>query len=230
MGNNMKNDSNVSASRYASLALAIVSLGVGFLCFFLFAGKCTSKFTEILTYVAGAILCLLAVMCAVYFAMDSKQKANFFLLDRNSGRNISISELDFDMVNSKMDFYMTLVANDPFELWQGDAMLVKFRDNDRSEAVRAYLPVVIYKMLYDLSCDEDVNVWDAFLAADKEVLTFVCKILERLGDAEISKVLLRLYSPRKDYSENIRACICANTEFFKARMLGYVRRNIEKFY
>ena len=182
-----------------------------------------------MTYIAGVILILIALMCVVYFLMDTDQKPNFFLFDRKSGKNISVSALDFNMVNSKMDFYMTLVAKDAFELWQGDAMLVKFRDNDRSEAVRDYLPVVIYKMLYDLSCDEDINVWDAFFAADREVLTFICNTLKASGDGEISKVLLRIYDPHKDYSENIRACICSNTEFFKARMLGYVRRNIDKF-
>lgn len=230
MGNNK--NSNAGASKYLSLILALVAAAAGALCFAFFANRCTSNFTEVLTYVAGAILCLLAIMCVCYFVLsfEKNQKPNFFLFDKSRGKNIQLSELDFEMVDEKMTFYMGLVASDAFELWQGDAMLTKFRDNNTSETVKAYLPIVIYKMLYDLSSDEDVNVWDAFLAADREVLAYVCRTLERLGDGEISKVLGRLYDTRKDYSENIRACICANTEFFKARMLGYVRRNIARFY
>ena len=230
MGNNKNNNAN--ASKYLSLVLAFIAAAMGVLCFVWFAEKCTAKFTQILTYIAGVILCALALMCVVYFALsfEKKQKPNFFLFDKSRGKNIPVSELDFSMVDEKMSLYMRLVANDVFELWQGESLLVKFRDNTTSETVRAYLPIVIYKMLYDLSCDDDVNVWDAFLAADREVLSYVCHILERLGDGEISKVLNRLYDTRKDYSENIRACICANTEFFKARMLGYVRRNIARFY
>ena len=230
MGKVKNTNSKGSSARIVSLVLAIISLALGILCFILFADKCTVLFTRILAYVAGALLFALAVMCVCYFAIDGDQKPNFFLFDKTTGRNVSLSELDFNMVNDKMTFYMKLVASDPFELWQSDAMLIKFKNNMDAPAVRAYLPIVIYKMLYDLSENKDVNLWDAFLASNKDVLTFVCHTLDRLVDGELSKVLMRLYDKSRDYSDNIKACLSANSSFFKARMLGYVKRNIDKFY
>ena len=155
MGNNKNN--NESASRYLSLVLALISATMAALCFVLFAQKCSAEFTVVLTYVAGVILCLLALMCVCYFllSLEKNQKPNFFLFDKAKGRNIHISELGFDMVNDKMTFYMGLVASDPFELWQGDVMLTKFRDNDTSETVKAYLPIVVTPSGMEISVTEE---------------------------------------------------------------------------
>ena len=113
------------------LAVAAVFLIGGILILALLTGQATSDVTLALTVMIGILCILLAgvILFVVYTTFDNDP--NFFLYDSKLKKNISLEELTFERVNSRMGYYMSLISSSQvpspmgFSGWDSRSQLLK---------------------------------------------------------------------------------------------------------
>lgn len=175
----------------------------------------------------GIVLILLG--CALVFlaaVVGESENANFFLYDNKRNVNIPIEELDFARVNKKMTFVMTKLASNASEVWTQN---VFEEDNEVFNGETTYVPLVAYKILYDLSDRSNESVWNLYLSADASIIDAIVSALELNGDVDLGKAFKFLYENSAGSYERTEKFLADNKKYIQNKMVKYVKANIEKF-
>ena len=212
-----------------SLILAVVGVlsMIGALLILFFAvPKANATYKRVLEVILSCLMILFAALVAYYLFVIRDVEPNFFLFDREKKRNIPVENLNFTIINERMMFLLTLVSESTQQLWTEDVL-----ERDRNLGYRrVYRPLLAYKMLYDLADKNTAEGWKLLCDASPETVNSLCSALEQGGEQEMVKAFRFIMEHYRENPEKIKDFICGNIRYIRARMLGYVKRNIELFY
>ena len=93
----------------------------------------------------------------------------------------------------------------------------------------ACIPLVAYKILYDLIDRADENVWRLYLAADKKIINSISYALERNSDSELGKAFVFLHESANGSYERTEKFLLDNKKYIRNKMVKCVKANIDKF-
>lgn len=197
----------------------------GILIFVLGAGD-SEGFIRVMFVLFGIVIELLAISVAfMAIILDPAQKANFFLYDSKLKSNITVDELNFDIVNNKMTFVMTKLTSSATKVWSENV----FEADNEIFDDDTYVPLVAYKIIYDL-CDRPSETgWKLYLAADANIIDSIVAGLEMNEDAELAKAFKFLHSNASGDHERTAKFLGDNKKYIQTKMVKYVKANIEKF-
>jgi hypothetical protein len=223
----MKLDAKKLVTVLSVVAFALILGGIAMFAFVV--PNASSSF-----YGAGQVVvatCMVAMggglLFFVYLSRD--RESNFFLYDRKLGRNVSVDELTFDRINSRMSYFMSaIVALPQADLWQTNI----FAKEEHFGADGVYKPLAAYKMLYDLAEVDTPEGWRLFLGANPDLLDALTEAIHRNGDEDMARKLRAAYDNAASIDDYdwVRDFITGNAKHLRNRMTFYVRKNLEWFY
>jgi len=191
-------------------------------------GAQSDGFLKVMFIIFGIVLELLA--CSVAFlaiVTGGAESANFFLYDNKKSANISLDELDFAKVDRKMTFVMTNLTENASEVWSKRVIFAENSDVLREN--EALVPLVAYKMLYDLAERANESVWESYLSADALVVEDVAAALDLNGDNELGNAFKFLFENAAGSYDRTAKFLADNKKYIQSKMLKYIKNNIEKF-
>ena len=168
--------------------------------------------------------CVLLMLAAV---LGDAEKANFFLYDAKTKSNISVDELDFNLINRKMTFVMIQLASSAAAAWKENVFSEEkdiFADGDD-----AFVPLVAYKMLYDLCERANDEVWQSYVDADASAVEAVAAAVELNGDYDLGKAFRFLHDNADGDYERTEKFLTDNKKYIQNKMVKYVKTNIDRF-
>lgn len=210
----------------AGAALVIAAIAMVFVAFFA-AG---SQFYKVMFAIIAAVAFLLGCACLISAYLHRSTEHHFFRYEDEIGRNISLSELDFDRVNRRLGTFLRSLLGDELypTLWQ-----MSIFSEDASLGEDGVLsPLVAYKMLYDLSRYDRDEYWELFVDADEQVIEDIANELESVSEGRMAQTLLRIYEQSAESGdiEDIRDFLTGNRKYLRRRMVEYARAHDEEFY
>ena len=213
--------------RLILLVLCGVLVLAGILVLIFGAGGANELFLTIMFVAFGIVLILLGCALVVLaLVVGEHENANFFLFDSKKNVNIPLEDLDFARVNKKMTFVMTQLASNASEVWTGNVFA---EDNEVYGGENTFVPLVAYKMLYDLIDRGNEEVWNLYLAADPELIDSIASALELNEDNELGKAFKFLHENAAGNYERTEKFLADNKKYIQNKMVKYVKTNIEKF-
>lgn len=211
----------------AMLAVAVLSL-IAAIVVLVGAAHADATYKKVLLRVAAVLFFALVGLSLYYVYLARENDPNFFLYDKELRKNISLDQLTFDMVNERMDFYLSLISDSDEELWQG-AVLAKSDGAFGREEV--YRPLVAYKMLYDLTEHNDDICWNRLEFAEVTTIRLLTRALKQAGDNDMAQAIVELYKGENiEEGENLRDFLSGNRKYLRARMVRYVKQKLDCFY
>ena len=194
---------------------------------FIFGAGPNTGFLKVAFIIFGIVLILLG--CALAFlaaVVGESENANFFLYDSKRNINIPVEELDFARVNKKMTFVMTKLASSASEVWTSN---VFEEDNEVYGGETTFVPLVAYKILYDLSDRANESIWNLYLEADPSIIESIASALELNEDNDLGKAFKFLHENAAGSYERTEKFLADNRKYIQNKMVKYVKANIEKF-
>ena len=183
---------------------------------------------KVLFIILGVTVILLGASLALFsFALGSAEKANFFLYDSKIKANISVDEIDFDLINKKMTFVMSKLSSSASKVWTENVFEIDsevFADGDDR-----FVPLVAYKIIYDLSQRANEGVWNLYLMADSSIIDAIGAALELNGDEELANAFRFLHENAAGNFERTEKFLADNKKYIQAKMVKYVKANIDRF-
>ena len=183
---------------------------------------------KVLFVILGVTIILLGASLALFsFALGSAEQANFFLYDSKIKANISVDEVDFELINKKMTFVMSKLSSSASKVWtenvfESDSEV--FADGDDR-----FVPLVAYKIIYDLSQRANEGVWNLYLMADSSIIDAIGAALELNGDEELANAFRFLHENAAGNFERTEKFLSDNKKYIQAKMVKYVKANIDRF-
>ncbi len=209
------------------LVLCGISIIAGILTFIFGAGNSDGAL-KILFIILGIVLILLGAALVLFgYVVGSAEKANFFLYDQSLKSNLSIDELDFDIINKKMTIIMAKLTSSASKVWTENVFESEdeiFADGDDS-----FVPLVAYKIIYDLSERANEGVWNLYLMADSGIIDAISAALELNGDEELANAFRYLHENADGNYERTEKFLLDNRKYIQAKMVKYVKANIDRF-
>ena len=171
------------------------------------------------------MLCLaIAVLGAYLLMLMQDRKQNYFLYSYQSKRNIPVQKLTFQIVNSRMNRYLSGYASSEGKIWTERVL-----DNPYLEMNDVFKPLVAYKLLFDLAEYDSDNGWKLFEIASVETVDFICKGLEMNNDKEFASTLRQVKASKPLNLKFVRDYLVKNKKYMQKRMFVYVYDNIQSF-
>lgn len=175
--------------------------------------------------IISAVLCLaIAVLGAYLLMLMQDKKQNYFLYSYQSKRNIPVQKLTFQIVNSRMNRYLSGYASSEGKIWTERVL-----DNPYLEMNDVFKPLVAYKLLFDLAEYDSDNGWKLFEIASVETVDFICKGLEMNNDKEFASTLRQVKASKPLNLKFARDYLVKNKKYMQKRMFVYVYDNIQSF-
>ncbi len=183
---------------------------------------------KVLFVFLGIVLIVLAVALALFgYVIGSYEGANFFLYDQTLRSNLPIDELNFEIINKKMTFVMTRLTSTASKVWTENVFEAEndvFGDGDDS-----FVPLIAYKIIYDLSERANEGVWNLYLMADASIINSIAEALELNADEELANAFKYLHESADGNYERTEKFLLDNRKYIQAKMVKYVKSNIDKF-
>ncbi len=192
------------------------------------AAGADAAYKKILLRISAVLFFALVGLSLYYLYLSRESDPNFFLYDKTQRKNIPTDQLDFTIVNERMEFYLSLISDSNEELWQG-TVLSKSDGSFGREGV--YRPLVAYKMLYDLTEANDDMQWGLIEHAEVTTVRLLTRALKQAGDTEMAQAIVDLYKGENiGEGENLRDFLVGNRKYLRGRMLRYVKQHLDYFY
>lgn len=171
-----------------------------------------------------SVLCLLiAGELAFMFFLDNEEiKPNYFLYNRDQNRNISVQKLSFQVINTRMNRYLSNFAPSEGKLWTDKII-------EATELDEQFKPAVAYKLLYDLAEKDVEQGWRCFELASYETVDTLCGYLELNDDNDMANTLRQMKSASPLNLKYVRDYIVNNRNYLKVKMCRYIYDNINLF-
>ena len=200
---------------------------LGILTFVLFAGQ-SEGILKVLLIILGVVVILAAIALALLaLVTGSAERANFFLYDSKIKANRPVEELNFDLINKKMTFIMSKLTSTASKVWTQNVFEEEsevFADNDDR-----FVPLIAYKIIYDLSERANEGVWNLYLMADKSIIDAIASALELNQDAELANAFRYLHENAAGSFERTEKFLADNKKYIQTKMIKYVKTNIDRF-
>lgn len=200
---------------------------LGILTFVLFAGQ-SEGVLSVLLIILGVVLILAAVALAMLaLVTGSAERANFFLYDSKLKANRSVDELGFEVINNKMTYVMSKLTSTASKVWTQNVFEEDsevFADGDDR-----FVPLVAYKIIYDLSERANEGVWNLYLMADRSIIDSIAAALELNSDAELANAFRYLHENAAGSFERTEKFLADNKKYIQTKMVKYVKSNIDRF-
>lgn len=176
----------------------------------------------------GTVIILIGCALLLFDAtLGEGEKANFFLYDNKTKSNIAVDDLDFALINRKMSFVMTTLAPTAAAAWTSDVFSPE--NEIFSNGDDAFVPLVAYKMLYDLGERANEEVWKNYIAADVSMIDAIAFALELNNDNDLGKAFKFLHANAEGDHERTLKFLSDNRKYIQNKMVKYVKANIERF-
>jgi len=180
--------------------------------------------TTVLIFVLAVVSLALACEFGYLFIILKSAKPNFFLYDTAAKKNISVDNLTFATVNSRMNNYFSGFASSEGKLWTD-----KILENTGDNMSNAFKPIVAYKLLFDLAnMDKEIG-WTCFDLASVETVEFICAALESNNDGDFASLVRDYKNTNPTNIPAFREFLISNKMYLQKKMYKYVCTNIELF-
>ena len=205
----------IGIAAIASLVISIILFLVAFL------APLKTPSDIIMGIVAGLCL-LLAIELGYMFWINKESKANYFLYDSSSKKNVPVQKLTFAVVNARTGRYLSNFAASEGKIWNERVL-------DSAEIDSEFKPLVAYKLLFSLA-DKDVEAgWKCLENASSKTIVFICEALNANSDLEFSNNFGKMMAEKPLNMPMIRDYLVRNKKYMQNRMLKYVVENINLF-
>ncbi len=206
---------NVILGVVATVALILAIFGV------IAAILSDSVLTKILIFICSTLLIILALLYIFVILLSRNNVPNFFLYDEKTNRNISIEQLDYESVSSRLDNFI--------ERMGGIDFLIQRRGLENGNfGIGAILrPVIVYRLLYRSALDD--NVLMLIGTSDDRVFSVIFRCLEEAGDKDMASVVQR-YHNNSVNADNFKRFLINNQKYIQGRTMAYISKNIERYY
>ena len=192
-----------------------------------FGGGNSDGWIKAMFVVFGIVLVILG--CSLLFfalIVATDERANFFLYDGKTKSNISVEEVDFALVNKRMTFVMTKLSSTASQVWTEN---VFEGDNEVLGEDDSFIPLISYKILYDLYDRANEGIWNLYVMADASIIDAIVAGLELNGDSELGNAFKFLHSNANGNYERTEKFLADNKKYIQNKMVKYVKTNIERF-
>ena len=174
-----------------------------------------------------AVVVLAFILAGEFFFLyyiENEVKPNYFLYDENTRKNIPVQKMGFDVINRKMNRYLSAYASSEGALWT-DRIL----ERPDLDMENKFKPAVAYRLLFGLA-DKDVDKgWSCFEKASYETVEFICSALDSCGDTEVARTLRHLKAANPINLKYVRDYLVNNKAYIRTKLCNYVYDNINKF-
>ena len=192
-----------------------------------FGGGNSESWLKVMFIIFGIVL--IALGCSLLFfaaIVGSDESANFFLYDGKTKSNVSIDDLDFETVNRKMTFVMTKLSSTASQVWTEN---VFEQENEVFDGDDSFVPLVAYKILYDLSDRANESIWNLYVMADASIIDSIVSALEANDDGDLGKAFKYLHENAEGNYERTEKFLADNKKYIQNKMVKYVKTNINRF-
>ena len=183
-----------------------------------------STLPQIALIIVSALCIALAVEFGYFTFLMIDTRPNYFLFNSQAKRNISVQKLTFQIINSRMNRFLSGYASSEGKLWN-DRVL----DNPYLEMPEEFKPLVAYKMLYGLAEKDSTAGWMCLENASEETVIFICRGLEFNGDTSFASTFGSMMSEKPANIQMARDYLVKNKRYIQSKMTKYVIENIDRF-
>ncbi|MBR3878771.1 MAG: hypothetical protein IKJ24_01480 [Clostridia bacterium] len=200
---------------------------LGILTFVLFAGQSEGVLAVLLVLLGIVLIAAAITLALLAFVTGSAERANFFLYDSKIKANRSVDELHFDLINQKMTFVMSKLTSTASKVWTQNV----FEEESEvfAEGDDRFVPLVAYKIIYDLSERASESVWNLYLMADRSIIDAIAAALELNNDGELANAFRYLHENAAGSYERTEKFLADNKKYIQTKMVKYVKSNIDRF-
>lgn len=183
---------------------------------------------QIALYVLAGVIALIGgfiIFVIAYGTHLEKQKRNFFLYDKKLKKDISLDELTVARIRERLVMHMALFKHKG-KLYVGDLF-----DSKTLIVPEIIKPLFCYELLCEIADENGANA-SVFLSFGIECADIFSKYLASNDDHELAlkiKSYFFAYADDQSVSGEFREYVVSKKEHIEAKMLGYVKSNIEKF-
>ncbi len=171
-----------------------------------------------------SVVSLVLVGELAYFAvLVSSSKPNYFLYDARTKKNMSLQKLNFQVINAKMNKFLSNYAASEGKLWNERTF-----DNPYLDMPAEFKPLVAYKMLYSLA-EKDVEAgWSCLENSSEATIAFICDGLAANNDTAFADTMAQI-NVRPMNIKVARDYLVKNKKYIQGKMTKYVIDNINLF-
>ena len=205
----------VAAAFFAVLAIILFVFGVTY---------DRGVLAKVLLILASLFVLLLSAELSYLFVLSRNVVPNYFLFNTTLNRNIPVEKLTFEMIDAKMNKYLSSYAKNEAVLWT-DGILEK----RASEIHPLFRPIVAYKLLFDIAENDSEPAWKCFLVSSDMTVEYIAGGLAQNNDREFAAAILQLKRTKPVNMKQTRDFLVGNKKYIKKQMVRYVTNNIEKF-
>ena len=199
----------------AVLAVALIAAGI------IYDGGTTAK---ILIFAISFFVLVLSAELGYLFMLFKATKENYFLFNPQANRNMSPQKLTFQLINARMNRYLSGFAASEGKLWTSGVLA-----DPELEMDELFKPLVAYKLLFDLAERDFDAGWKCFEMATDQTVEFICAAVEMNGDDELAKALRDFKLTKPTNMKYVRDYLVANRKYLQSKMFRYTLDNIDKF-
>ncbi|MBO5682882.1 MAG: hypothetical protein J6S10_02795 [Clostridia bacterium] len=199
----------------AVLAVALLMVGI------FYSG---ALLTKVLIIVISVFVLALAGELGYLFMLFKSTKANYFLFNPKTNRNIAPQKLNFQIINARMNRYLSTFAASEGKLWMTGIL-----ENPELDMDQAFKPLVGYKLLFDLAERDFDAGWKCFDMATDQTVEFICVSIEANGETELANALREFKRNKPTNLKCVRDYLVTNRKYLQSKMFRYVVDNIDKF-
>lgn len=220
---NGASEANAKIIRFGSILIAIAIV----LACFAYT-KIDPGISQVAMYVTAGLVALIGgflIFVIAYGTHLEKQKRNFFLYDKKLKKDIPLDELSVSRVRERLIMHMSLFKHKG-KLYVGD--LFDSRTLIVPEVIK---PLFCYELLCEIADENGANA-SVFLSFGTECSDIFTKYLSVNDDHELAlkiKGYFYAYATNQAIAEEFREYIVSNKAHIEEKMLGYAKKNIEKF-
>ncbi|MBE6545922.1 MAG: hypothetical protein E7668_00590 [Ruminococcaceae bacterium] len=208
----------VLAIVFAVVAVALLLVGI------LAVHFDEAALVKVLVIIISVICFIIAAEMVYMFYIESDSAPNYFLYNAQTKRNIPVQKMTFQVINSRMNRYLSGYAPSEGKLWTE-----RIFDNPYLEMDDKFKPAVAYKLLYDLAERDSEQGWKCFEIASEETVEFLCTALEMNYDTDMARTLRQMKTSAPLNLKYVRDYIVKNRNYLKSKLCHYIYDNIQLF-
>lgn len=205
----------ITSAFFAILAIILLVFGIVY---------DKGAFAKIMLFVAFLLVLLLAIELAYLFVLSRNVVPNYFLFNTALNVNISADKLTFEMIDARMNKYLSSFAKSEAELFTNGIL-----ENSAAKIKREFHPIVSYKLLLDLAENDTDDAWKCFVLATEMTVEYIAIGLAQNGDRDMADAIRQLKRAKPVNLKQTRDFLVSNKKYIKKRLFKYVQDNIDSF-
>lgn len=181
---------------------------------------------KVMLIISTILLVVLAGLIYAYFFVLAERRKNYFLTDRETGQNMRRSQLAFEDVNDRMNYFMAKRVSSEGELWTGGFLGKRgmFGVDD------VFKPLAVYKMLFDLGVRRNRENLQFFFDMPDADFARMINCLDLVDDINMSRKLTSIRRINDGtQTDRLADFLSGNQKYIQGRMMAYVTAHIDDF-